>query len=69
MIVVSGRRSVASYLEGLLSFLHLCCQHGVPSGSEASLFFSDFPFDLGLSLFKVTFSMTLPGCLMKLIVL
>ena len=32
---------------------------GASSGSEPSMFFSNFFFRLGLSLFKITFSMTL----------
>ena len=32
---------------------------GASSGSEPSLFFSNYFFGLGLSLFKITFSMTL----------
>ena len=32
---------------------------GAPPGSESSLFFSNYLFGLGLSLFKMTFSMSL----------
>ena len=43
---------------------------GASSGSEPSLFFHNYFFSLGfLSLFKITFSMTLLDRLMRLIVL